>query len=110
MPHIAAIQRIVIGHVDLDQPAKLFAAQHAIPSRDERFFRQEVRRPHACSFPRRRARARGDRREPPTRRPSALPHPQHYTMKTMPEFSRYKAETTEQIRVESIRAVEMGAA
>jgi NitT/TauT family transport system ATP-binding protein/sulfonate transport system ATP-binding protein len=40
----------------------------------------------------------------------ALPHPRHYTMKTTPEFSRYKAELTEQIRVESIRAVEMGAA
>jgi len=40
----------------------------------------------------------------------ALPHPRHYTMKTTPEFSRYKAEITEQIRVESIKAVEMGAA
>jgi ABC-type nitrate/sulfonate/bicarbonate transport system ATPase subunit len=40
----------------------------------------------------------------------ALPHPRHYTMKTTPEFSRYKAELTEQIRVESIKAVEMGAA
>jgi len=39
-----------------------------------------------------------------------LPHPRHYTMKTSPEFSRYKAEITEQIRVESIKAVEMGAA
>jgi len=39
-----------------------------------------------------------------------LPHPRHYTMKTAPEFSRYKAEITEQIRVESIKAVEMGAA
>jgi ABC-type nitrate/sulfonate/bicarbonate transport system ATPase subunit len=39
-----------------------------------------------------------------------LPRPRHYTMKTTPEFSRYKAEITEQIRVESIRAVEMGAA
>ena len=39
-----------------------------------------------------------------------LPHPRHYTMKTTPEFSRYKAEITEQIRVESIKAVEMGAA
>ncbi len=39
-----------------------------------------------------------------------LPHPRHYTMKTTPEFSRYKAEITEQIRVEAIKAVEMGAA
>ena len=39
-----------------------------------------------------------------------LPHPRHYTMKTTPVFSRYKAEITEQIRVESIKAVEMGAA
>ena len=39
-----------------------------------------------------------------------LPHPRHYTMKTGPEFSRYKAEITELIRVESIKAVEMGAA
>ncbi len=39
-----------------------------------------------------------------------LPHPRHYKMKTAPEFSSYKAELTEQIRVESIRAVEMGAA
>jgi NitT/TauT family transport system ATP-binding protein/sulfonate transport system ATP-binding protein len=40
----------------------------------------------------------------------ALPHPRHYTMKTTPEFSRYKAQVTEEIRVESIKAVEMGAA
>ena len=39
-----------------------------------------------------------------------LPHPRHYTMKTTPEFSRHKAEITEQIRVEAIKAVEMGAA
>ena len=39
-----------------------------------------------------------------------LPHPRHYTMKTTPEFSRTKAEITELIRVESIKAVEMGAA
>ncbi len=39
-----------------------------------------------------------------------LPHPRHYTMKTSPEFSRYKAQITEEIRVESIKAVEMGAA
>ena len=40
----------------------------------------------------------------------ALPHPRHYTMKTTPEFSAYKAQITEEIRVESIKAVEMGAA
>jgi len=39
-----------------------------------------------------------------------LPHPRHYTMKTSSEFSRYKAQITEEIRVESIKAVEMGAA
>jgi len=38
-----------------------------------------------------------------------LPHPRHYTMKTTPEFSTYKARLTEEIRVESIRAAEMGA-
>jgi ABC-type nitrate/sulfonate/bicarbonate transport system ATPase subunit len=38
-----------------------------------------------------------------------LPRPRHYTMKTTPEFSRYKAELTEQIRAEAMRAVEMGA-
>jgi hypothetical protein len=31
-------------------------------------------------------------------------------MKATPEFSRYKAQITEEIRVESIKAVEMGAA
>jgi hypothetical protein len=31
-------------------------------------------------------------------------------MKTTPEFSRYKAELTEEIRVESIRAMEMASA
>jgi len=36
-----------------------------------------------------------------------LPHPRHYTMKTGADFSRYKAELTEQIRVESIRAAQM---
>jgi NitT/TauT family transport system ATP-binding protein len=39
--------------------------------------------------------------------PIELPHPRHYTMKTMPEFSRYKAGLTEEIRVESIKAMEM---
>jgi ABC-type nitrate/sulfonate/bicarbonate transport system ATPase subunit len=33
-----------------------------------------------------------------------LPHPRHYTMKTSPEFSDYKAELTEQIRVEALKA------
>jgi NitT/TauT family transport system ATP-binding protein/sulfonate transport system ATP-binding protein len=42
--------------------------------------------------------------------PIALPHPRHYTMKTTPEFSRYKAELTEEIRVESIRTMEMASA
>jgi hypothetical protein len=32
-----------------------------------------------------------------------------YTIKTSPEFSAYKARLTEEIRVESIRAAEMGA-
>src|SRR5687767_4776969 len=41
--------------------------------------------------------------------PIELPHPRHYTMKTSREFSDYKAALTEEIRVESIRAVEMGA-
>jgi len=36
--------------------------------------------------------------------PIELPHPRHYTMKTTPEFSRYKAELTEQIRVEAMKA------
>lgn len=38
-----------------------------------------------------------------------LPHPRHYTVKTTPEFSAYKARLTEEIRVESIRAAQMGA-
>jgi ABC-type nitrate/sulfonate/bicarbonate transport system ATPase subunit len=36
-----------------------------------------------------------------------LPHPRHYTIKTSPEFSRYKAELTEQIRAEAMRAAQM---
>ena len=36
-----------------------------------------------------------------------LPHPRHYTMKTAPEFSRYKAELTEEIRVEALKAAQM---
>jgi NitT/TauT family transport system ATP-binding protein/sulfonate transport system ATP-binding protein len=39
----------------------------------------------------------------------SLPHPRHYTVKTSPEFSAYKAKLTEEIRVESIRAASMGA-
>ena len=38
-----------------------------------------------------------------------LPHPRHYTMKTSPEFTAYKARLTEEIRAESIKAAEMGA-
>jgi ABC-type nitrate/sulfonate/bicarbonate transport system ATPase subunit len=33
-----------------------------------------------------------------------LPHPRHYTVKTTPEFSAYKARLTEDIRAESIKA------
>ena len=36
-----------------------------------------------------------------------LPHPRHYTMKTSPAFSVYKAQLTEEIRTEALRAVEM---
>jgi NitT/TauT family transport system ATP-binding protein len=36
-----------------------------------------------------------------------LPHPRHYTMKTTPEFSAYKARLTEEIRAEAMKAVEM---
>ena len=37
----------------------------------------------------------------------ALPHPRHYTMKTSPEFSAYKAQLTEEIRLEAMKAAEM---
>jgi ABC-type nitrate/sulfonate/bicarbonate transport system ATPase subunit len=37
-----------------------------------------------------------------------LPHPRHYTVKTTPEFSAYKARLTEEIRIESIKTAEMG--
>jgi len=37
----------------------------------------------------------------------ALPHPRHYTMKTSPEFSAYKAQLTEEIRAEAMKALEM---
>ena len=36
-----------------------------------------------------------------------LPHPRHYTMKTTPQFSAYKAQLTEEIRAEAMKAVEM---
>ena len=36
-----------------------------------------------------------------------LPHPRHYTMKTSPEFSRYKAQLTEEIRVEAMKTAQM---
>jgi NitT/TauT family transport system ATP-binding protein len=36
-----------------------------------------------------------------------LPHPRHYTMKTTPAFSAYKAQLTEEIRTEAMKAVEM---
>ena len=36
-----------------------------------------------------------------------LPHPRHYTIKTSPEFSAYKARLTEEIRAEAIRAAAM---
>jgi ABC-type nitrate/sulfonate/bicarbonate transport system ATPase subunit len=39
-----------------------------------------------------------------------LPHPRHYKMKTSPEFSRTKAQLTEEIRVEAVKAIEQGAA
>jgi len=34
-----------------------------------------------------------------------LPHPRPYTLKTSPEFSAYKAQLTEEVRAESIRAL-----
>ena len=36
-----------------------------------------------------------------------LPYPRHYTMKTTPRFSELKAQLTEEIRVETLRAVQM---
>ena len=36
-----------------------------------------------------------------------LPRPRHYTMKTSPAFSAYKARLTEEIRVEAMKAAEM---
>jgi len=37
-----------------------------------------------------------------------LPHPRHYTVKTTPEFSVYKARLTEEIRAEAIKTAAMG--
>jgi ABC-type nitrate/sulfonate/bicarbonate transport system ATPase subunit len=37
----------------------------------------------------------------------ALPYPRHYTVKTTPQFADYKAQLTEQIRAESIKAAQM---
>jgi ABC-type nitrate/sulfonate/bicarbonate transport system ATPase subunit len=37
----------------------------------------------------------------------ALPYPRHYTVKTTPQFSELKAQVTEDIRVETLRAVQM---
>jgi ABC-type nitrate/sulfonate/bicarbonate transport system ATPase subunit len=42
--------------------------------------------------------------------PIALPHPRHYTMKTAPEFSAYKARLTEEIRVEAMKTLFMAEA
>ena len=39
--------------------------------------------------------------------PIELRHPRHYTMKTTPEFSAYKARLTEEIRVEAMKTLEM---
>jgi len=36
-----------------------------------------------------------------------LPHPRHYTMKTTPAFSAYKAQLTEEIRAEALKALEL---
>jgi ABC-type nitrate/sulfonate/bicarbonate transport system ATPase subunit len=42
--------------------------------------------------------------------PIGLPHPRHYTMKTTPEFSAYKAGLTEEIRVEAMKTLSQEAA
>ena len=41
--------------------------------------------------------------------PIALPHPRHYKMKTAPEFSAYKAQLTEEIRLEAMKTLELAA-
>ena len=38
--------------------------------------------------------------------PIELQHPRHYTMKTTPEFSAYKARLTEDIRIEAMKTLE----
>jgi NitT/TauT family transport system ATP-binding protein len=38
--------------------------------------------------------------------PIELPHPRHYKMKTAPEFSAYKAQLTEEIRTEALKALQ----
>lgn len=42
--------------------------------------------------------------------PIELPHPRHYTMKTTPEFTSYKARLTEEIRVEAMKTLSQEAA
>jgi len=37
-----------------------------------------------------------------------LPHPRLYTAKATPAFSEYKAALTEEIRIESIKTVQIG--
>jgi len=39
--------------------------------------------------------------------PIDLQHPRHYTMKTTPQFSAYKATLTEEIRIEAMKTLEM---
>jgi NitT/TauT family transport system ATP-binding protein len=39
--------------------------------------------------------------------PIDLQHPRHYTMKTTPQFSAYKAQLTEEIRIEAMKTLEM---
>jgi NitT/TauT family transport system ATP-binding protein len=41
--------------------------------------------------------------------PITLPRPRHYKMKTTPEFSAYKAQLTEEIRVEAMKTLEAAA-
>jgi ABC-type nitrate/sulfonate/bicarbonate transport system ATPase subunit len=42
--------------------------------------------------------------------PIDLPHPRHYTMKSAPQFSAYKAQLTEEIRVEAMKTLTQEAA
>ena len=39
--------------------------------------------------------------------PIDLQHPRHYTMKTTPQLSAYKAQLTEEIRIEAMKTLEM---